>query len=78
LIIVAATLICAKAVSILAGRIRHVPVPWSEIVWPSPFTIVLILGLSYLLFFRWIPRGRQRNLSRKRQLEVLLKELDGE
>jgi len=78
LIIVAATLICAKAVSILAGRIRHVPVPWSEIVWPSPFWIVLGFGFLYLLFFRWIPRGRQRNLSRKRQLEALLKELDGQ
>jgi len=53
-------------------------VPWSEIVWPSPFKIVLILGFLYLLFFRWMPRERQRNVSRKRQLEALLKELDGQ
>jgi len=69
-------LICATAISILAGRIRHVPVPWNEIVWPSPFKIVLILGFLYLLFFRWMPREWQRSLSRKRQLETLLKELD--
>jgi RNA polymerase sigma-70 factor, ECF subfamily len=77
LIIVAATLICATAISIVSGRIRHVPVPWSEIVWPSPFVIVLVFGFLYLLFFRWIPR-EQRNVSRKRQLEALLKELDGQ
>jgi hypothetical protein len=81
LTMVVTTLICATAISIVSGRIRHVPVPWSEIVWPSPFKIVLILGFLYLLFFRWIPRERQHNLSRKRQLEALLKvlkELDGE
>jgi hypothetical protein len=78
LTMVAAMLICVTAISILEGRIRHVPVPWSEIVWPSPFSIVLILGLLYLLFFRWMPRERQRKLSRKRQLEALLKELDGQ
>ena len=73
---VVTTLICATAVSILEGRIRHVPVPWNEIVWPSPFKVVLILGFLYLLFFRWMPREWQRRLSRKRQLETLLKELD--
>jgi hypothetical protein len=77
LIIVAATLICATAISIVSGRIRHVPVPWSEIVWPSPSVIVLVFGFLYLLFFRWIPR-EQRNVSRKRPLEALLKELDGQ
>jgi hypothetical protein len=77
LIIVAATLICATAISIVSGRISHVPVPWSEIVWPSPFLIVLVFGFLCLLFFRWIPR-EQRNVSRKRQLEALLKELDGQ
>lgn len=71
-------LFCAKAISILSDRIQHVPVPWSEIVWPSPFSIVLILGFLYLLFFRWLPREPQRHLSRKRQLEALLKELDGQ
>ena len=78
LIMVVTTLICAAAITIVSGRIKHVPVPWSEIVWPSPFKIVLILGFLYLLFFRWMPRERQRNLSRKRQLEALLKELDGQ
>jgi hypothetical protein len=78
LTVVVTTLICAAAISIVSGRIRHVPVPWSEIVWPSPFQIVLILGFLYMLFFRWMPRERQRNLSRKRQLEALLKELDGQ
>ena len=72
------TLLCATAITIVSGRIKHVPVPWSEIVWPSPFAIVLILGFVYLLFFRWIPRERQRHLSRKRQLEALVKELDGQ
>jgi hypothetical protein len=77
-ITVVTMLICAKAISILSDRIQHVPVPWSEIVWQSPFSIVLILGFLYLLFFRWLPRERQRHLSRKRQLEALLKELDGQ
>ena len=78
LTMVAAMLICATAISIVSGRIQHVPVPWSEIVWPSPSKIVLIFGFFYLLLFRWIPRGRQHNLQRKRQLEALLKELDGQ
>jgi len=78
LTVVVTTLICATAITIVSGRIQHVPVPWSEIVWPSPFAIVLILGFVYLLFFRWIPRERQRHLSRKRQLEALVKELDGQ
>ncbi len=76
LTVVVTTLICATAISIVSGRIQHVPVPWSEIVWPSPFKIVLILGFLYLLFFRWMPRERQHHLSRKYQLEALLKELD--
>lgn len=78
LTMVAAMLICVTAISILEGRIRHVPVPWSEIVWPSPFSIVLIIGFLYLLFFRWMPRERQQKLSRKRQLEALLKDLDSQ
>jgi hypothetical protein len=78
LTIVVTALICTAAISIVSGRIKHVPVPWSEIVWPSPFKIVLILGFLCLLFFRWMPRQRQVNLLRKRQLEALLKELDGE
>ena len=78
LTIVVTALICATAISIVSARIQHVPVPWSEIVRPSPFKIVLILGFLYLLFFRWMPRERQGNLSRKRQLEALLKDLDGQ
>jgi hypothetical protein len=76
LTIVVTTLICATAVAILESRIRHVPVPWSEIVRPSPLRIALIVGFIYLFFFRWIPREWQGQLSRKRQLETLLKQLD--
>ena len=76
LTIVVTTLICATAVAILESRIRHVPVPWSEIVRPSPFKIVLILGFFYLLFFRRTRPDSQRHLVRKRQLETLLKQLD--
>ena len=71
-----AGLIAAAAISIVGQRIKHVPVPWSEMDWPSPFALVLILGFFYLLLFRWMPREGQRYLSRKRQLEALLKELD--
>jgi hypothetical protein len=76
LTIVVTTLICATAVAILESRIRHVPVPWSEIVRPSPLRIALIVGFIYLFFFRWMPREWQGQLSRKRQLETLLKQLD--
>ena len=76
LTMVAATLICATAISIVSGRIQHVPVPWSETISPSPFAIVLILGFLYLLLFRRMPREREQNVQRKRQLEALLKELD--
>ena len=78
LTLAAAMLIGGTAISILAGRIKHVPVPWSEMIWPSPIKIVLILGFFYLLLFRWIPRGHEQNVQRKRQLEALLKELDGQ
>ncbi len=76
LALVAAILTGGAAISILAGRIKHVPVPWSDIVGPSPIQIVMILGFFYLLLFRWIPRGHEQNMQRKRQLEALLKELD--
>ena len=76
--VVVTTLIGAAAITIVAGRIRRVPVPWSEVVWPSPFATLLILGFVYLLFFRWIPAERRRHSSRKGQLEALLKELDGQ
>ena len=75
--ILVTTLICAAAISILSGRISHVPVPWSEMFgWPSPFKIVLVLGFLYLLFFRWTRPDSQRHLARKRELEALLKQLD--
>ncbi|MEO8316250.1 MAG: hypothetical protein ABI645_15820 [Pseudomonadota bacterium] len=77
-IVLVAGLIAAASISIVMDRIKHVPVPWSDIGWPSPFAILLILGFFYLVLFRWMPRERQRYLSRKRQLEALLKELDGQ
>ena len=77
LTMVAAILTCATAISIVSGRIQHVPVPWSDLVWPSPFAIVLILGFFYLLFRR-MAREQQQKVQRKRQLEALLRELDGQ
>jgi hypothetical protein len=79
LIALAAGLLCAVAIPIADRRIAHVPVPWSEIDWPSPFWTVLIFGLLCLELFRWGPRReRRKNLPRKRQLEALLQELDGQ
>lgn len=76
--IFAAMLVCTMAISILSGRISHVPVPWSEMIRPSPLGMVLFLGFICLLLFRWIPRERQRKVQRQRQLEALLTELDGQ
>ena len=77
LITLAAGLICAAAIPIAQLRIAHVPVPYSEMDWPSPFWTVLISGLLCLELFRWGPRReRRKNLTRKRQLEAMLKELD--
>ena len=39
---------------------------------------VLILVFTYLLVFHWVPRTQRQNVARKRQLEALLKELDGQ
>ena len=79
LISLAAGLICVFAIPIADRRIAHVPVPWSEMDWPSPFWTVLIFGLICLELFRWGPRReRRKNLPRKRHLEALLKELDGQ
>jgi hypothetical protein len=79
LIALAAGLICAVAIPIVHNRTLHVPVPYSEMDWPSPFWTVLILGLLCLELFWWAPRReRRKNLPRKRQLEALLKELDGQ
>ena len=76
-IVLVAGLIAAASISIVAQRIKHVPVPWSDISWPSPFAIFLVLGFFYLVLFRWMPRVRQRYFARKLQLEALLKDLDG-
>jgi hypothetical protein len=79
LITLAAGLICAVAITVAQLRIAHVPVPYSEMNWPSPFGTVVILGLLCLELFWWAPRRwRRKNLPRKRQLEALLKELDGQ
>jgi hypothetical protein len=78
LIALAAGLICAVAISVVQYRIGDAPVPYSEMNWPSPIWTVLILGLLCLELFWWAPRReRRKNLPRKRQLEALLKELDG-
>jgi hypothetical protein len=79
LITLAAGLICVVAISVAQFRIAHVPVPYSEMNWPSPFWTVVILGLLCLELLWWAPRRwRRKNLPRKRQLEALLKELDGQ
>ncbi|HEX2101237.1 MAG TPA: hypothetical protein VHF69_11260 [Candidatus Synoicihabitans sp.] len=79
LIVLAAGLICAVAIYIATKRIAHVPVPYSEMDWPSPVWTMLILGLLCLELFRWAPRRwRRKNLPRKRRLEALLKELDSQ
>lgn len=52
--------------------------PQSASDWPSPLAIVLVLGFFCWVWFRSLPRERQRKVSRKRQLEALLKELDGQ
>jgi hypothetical protein len=75
--ILATMLVCTTAIVILSRRISHVPVRWSEMIWPSPSTMVVIVAFFFLLFFRWIPRDRH-DVQRKRQLEALLKELDGQ
>jgi hypothetical protein len=71
-----AGLIFMWAIPTAQERINEVP--WDEIYLPSPLVIVLILGFLCWVFFRSIPRNRQRTLSRKRQIEALLKELDGQ
>jgi hypothetical protein len=78
LITFAAALICVFAIPIAQKRIADVPVPYSELGLPSLNWTVLIFGLLCLELFRWAPRReRRKNLPRKRQLEALLKELDG-
>jgi hypothetical protein len=75
----AAGLICVFAIPIAQFRSGHVPVPYSEMSLPSPTWAGLILVLLCLELFRWGPRRwREKNLPRRRQLEALLKELDGQ
>jgi hypothetical protein len=79
LITLAAGLICVFAIPIAQFRSADVPVPYSEMALPSPTWTVLIVVLLCLELFRWAPRRqRRKNLPRKRQLEALLKELDGQ
>jgi peptidoglycan/LPS O-acetylase OafA/YrhL len=68
-------LIYVWAIPFAMHRIDDVP---SEPDWPSPLAIVLILGFLCWVLFRSMPRDRQRKLLRKRQLDALLKELDGQ
>ncbi len=72
LITAAAGLICVWAIPIAMKRTAHVPVPYSEFYW-SPLPIAVIFALVYLGSRRQGPR-----LSRQRQLEALLQELDGD
>ena len=72
----AATLICGVAISIAGRRIDDVA--YSEFDWPSAFPAVLIFGLACLWLFRRVAREQEHNLSGKRQLEALLKQLDGQ
>lgn len=74
----AAGLICVWAISIVEKRIRHVPIPYDQFYW-SPLPIVLIFAFIYLSSvwswgYGW---ERRQYLARKRELEALLKELDG-
>jgi hypothetical protein len=72
-------LICVFAIPIAQQRVGDVPVPYSEMALPSPTWTVLIVVLLCLELFRWAPRReRRKNLPRKRQLEALLKDLDGQ
>lgn len=79
LITLAAGLVCAVAIPVAQYRIGDVPVPYSEMDWPSPVLTVVVLGLLCLELLWWAPRRlRRKNLPRRRQLEAMLKELDGE
>lgn len=75
----AAGLTCAVTIPVAQFRIGSAPVPYGEMDWPSPFWTVVIVGLLCLELFWWAPlRERRRNLPRRRQLEALLNELDGQ
>lgn len=79
LIALPAGLICVFAIPIAQQRVGDVPVPYSDMALPSPTWTVLIVLLLCLELFRWGPRReRRKHLPRKRQLEALLKELDGQ
>lgn len=79
LIALGAGLICCVTIPVVQYRTLHMPLPYSEMNWPSPFGTVLILGLLCFELFWWAPRReRRKSLPRRRQLEALLKELDGQ
>jgi hypothetical protein len=75
----AAGLICVWAISIVDKRIRQVPIPYDQFYW-SPLPIVLIFAFIYLSsMWGWsYGRDRRKYLARERELEALLKELDGQ
>ena len=75
MITVAATLICGTAISMAGRRINDVP--WGNFNW-SPFRVLAIFGVCYLLLYRWAPRAQRRLAPRKRQLEIMLEELDAQ
>ena len=79
LITAAAGLICVWAIPIVEKRIRHVPIPYDQFYW-SPLPIVLIFAFIFLSSaWGWgYGRERRKYVARKRQLEALLKELDGQ
>jgi MFS family permease len=79
LITAAAGLIDMWAIPIVEKRIAHVPVPYDQFYW-SPLPIVLIFAFIYLSsMWGWrYGRERRKYLARKRELEALLKELDGQ
>jgi len=79
LIVAAAGLICAWAIPIVEKRIAHVPVPYEQFYW-SPLPVVLIFAFIYLSSaWGWgYGRERRKYVARKRELEALLKELDGQ
>jgi MFS family permease len=78
LITAAAGLICVWAIPIVEKRIRHVPLPYDQFYW-SPLPVILIFAFICLSSMWGARYGRERRkyLARKRELEALLKELDG-
>jgi hypothetical protein len=70
-------LIDVWAIPVASRRIAHVPVPYSDFYW-SPLPVVVIFVVVYLSSLWSASRMRERHASRRRQLEALLRELDGQ